>query len=238
MELSSRRAALFYFSPMTERLIPLLKEHVTEQRWATFERVIKDRTRYITMVLEDIYQPHNASAVMRTCDCFGIQDVHVIENQNSYEVNPEVSLGSTQWLQLERYNLPGDKNSERCARALRECGYALVATSPHVDGHTSADLPLDRPIAILMGTEGRGLSDELLETADHHLRIPMYGFTESYNLSVSAAMVIHRLSERLRNSDIEWRLSEEEMSQTLLYWLKKSIRNSEAIIAELESRFE
>lgn len=223
---------------MIERLIPLLKEHVTEQRWATFERVIQDRTRYITMVLEDIYQPHNASAVMRTCDCFGIQDIHIIENHNSYEVNPEVTLGSTKWLQLERYNQPGNKNSVRCAEELRKDGYALVATSPHVDGYTSADVPIDRPLAIMMGTEGRGLSNDLLQTADYHLRIPMYGFTESYNLSVSAAMIIHRLSERLRNSDIKWHLSKENESQTLLAWLKKTIRNSEAIISELEARFE
>ena len=190
------------------------------------------------MVLEDIYQPHNASAVMRTCDCFGIQNIHIIENQNSYEVNPEVALGSTQWLQLERYNQPGNKNSMRCAEELRKRGYALVATSPHVDGYTSADVPLDRPLAVLMGTEGRGLSDELLESADYHLRIPMYGFTESYNLSVSAAMIMHRLSERIRNSDINWQLNKEEESRILLDWLKKSIRNSDAIILELEARFE
>lgn len=221
---------------MTSDLIQHLREHVTEQRWATFERVVQERTRHITMVLEDIYQPHNASAVMRTCDCFGIQDIHVIENRNSYEVNPEVALGATQWLSLHRYNAPGHENSEACAQALRDKGYLLVATSPHVNGHSSADLPLDRPVAILMGTEGRGLSPTLLETADHHLRIPMYGFTESYNLSVSAAMIMHRLSERLRNSDIPWQLPPEEKEAILLAWLKKSIRNSEAIIAELMER--
>ena len=228
----------FYFSPMTERLISHLREHATEKRWNTFERVIKQRTRYLTMALEDIYQPHNASAVMRSCDCFGIQDIHVIENQNAYEVNPEVALGSTQWLSLERYNEPGNKNSLSCASALRDKGYALVATSPHVDGYTAADVPLDRPLAILMGTECRGLSDQLLETADYHLRIPMYGFTESYNLSVSAAMIMHRLSERIRNSEIPWQLSPEEQSEILLSWLKKSIRNSDAIVREIEGRLD
>lgn len=223
---------------MTNRLIPLLKEHVTEKRWNTFERVIQQRTRYLTMVLEDIYQPHNASAVMRSCDCFGIQDIHIIENRNAYEVNPEVALGSTQWLSLNRYSEHENENSISCVSVLREKGYALVATSPHVDGYTSADVPLDRPLAILMGTEGKGLSDQLLETADYHLRIPMYGFTESYNLSVSAAMIIHRLSERIRDSNIPWQLSPDERSEILLSWLKISIRNSEAIVREIEGRLE
>jgi tRNA (guanosine-2'-O-)-methyltransferase len=223
---------------MTERIIALLKEHATEKRWSNFERVIEDRTRYITMVLEDIYQPHNASAVMRSCDCFGVQDIHIIENRNTYEVNPEVALGSTQWLHLERYNEPDQANSIRCAKALRAKGYVLVATSPHADGYTSATVPLDRPLALLMGTEGRGLSDELLATADYHLRIPMYGFTESYNLSVSAAMIMHRLSERLRSSTVNWQLNPEEKSEILLSWLKKSIRNSESIIREIERGLE
>jgi tRNA (guanosine-2'-O-)-methyltransferase len=221
---------------MTETLINALKEHVTPERWNRFTSIVEERTRYITVVGEDIYQPHNMSAVLRTCDCFGIQDVHIIENRNAFEVNPEVSLGATQWLNIERYNKPDLENSQRCIRQLRSAGYAIVATSPHVDGYTAACLPLDRPVAILMGTEGRGLSDYLLEEADMKLRIPMYGFTESYNLSVSAAMIVHRLSESLRASDVAWQLTEKERLETLGQWLVKSIKKGEEVLASIKLR--
>ena len=228
---------LFYFVLMSNsQLIEYLSACMTPERWNLFQQIITERTRHLTVVLEDIYQPHNASAVLRSCDCFGVQDVHVIENRNEYEVNPEVSLGASQWLNINRYNEKDEKNSKRCVERLRSAGYQIVATSPHVDGQDTESISLHRPLAILMGTEGRGLSRTLLQEADIQLRIPMYGFTESFYLSVSAAIILNRLTERLRKSNLNWQLSSDEQEEILLQWMRRSIRNSTHIENEFFER--
>jgi tRNA (guanosine-2'-O-)-methyltransferase len=206
-------------------------EFVTAERKQKFLEMIVQRTRYLTVVLEDIYQPHNASAVLRTCDCFGIQDVHIIENRNKYEVNPDVALGSAKWLSLYRYRR-SSSNSAECLRSLHEKGYSIVAATPHKDDHTPADIPLDRRIALVFGTELNGLSDEASGMADRFIRIPMFGFTESLNISVSAAILIHSITYRMRNSSIDWALTESEKTDVLLSWASNSIRKSGILIRD------
>jgi len=213
----------------TKELIEYLKGCVTEKRFEKFQATLGLRTRYITLALEDIYQPHNASAVLRSCDCFGIQDVHIIENRNKYEVNPDVALGSSKWLNLIRYNGSED-NTISCMINLKKQGYRLVATTPHKDDFTPETLPLDQKTALIFGTELTGLTPMALEMADDFIKIPMVGFTESLNISVSAAIFIQTLTNRLRSSDISWQLSDVEKDSLLLNWLKQSINKSEMII--------
>lgn len=220
---------------MTVELIRHLSNYMTEDRWSLFQEVVTQRTRHITVILEDIYQPHNASAVLRTCDCFGIQDVHVIENRNEYTINPEVALGASKWLDLYKYNESDGENTVRAINELQSSGYCVVATSPHIDGHTPDTIEINKPLAILLGTEGKGLSETAFKAADDYLRIPMYGFTESFNLSVSASLIIHRLTERLRASKTTWELSQSEKEEILLNWMRQSIRNCEHIEKEFYS---
>ena len=139
------------------------------------------RTRYLTVVLEDIFQSQNASAVLRTCDCFGIQDVHIIENRNPYEINPDVELGSAKWLNMNRYNKSGHNTLEAFTE-LRKKGYKIIATSPHKNDLMIQDLPIEHKIALVFGSEREGLSDIALQNADAFVKIPMYGFTESFNI--------------------------------------------------------
>ena len=204
---------------------------VSDERKARFNEIISLRTRYITIILEDIYQPHNASAVLRTCDCFGLQDVHIIENNNKYEVNPDVALGSAKWLTLFKYNTTAS-NTSSCILSLKEKGYRIVATSPHKDDFSPDDLPLDGRFALLFGTELNGLSEEALGLADQFIKIPMFGFTESLNISVSAAILLHSLTNRLRNSGLGWALDEQEKTEVLLQWASGSIRKSDMIIRD------
>lgn len=218
------------FDPVVTRsLVSYLSRFVTEERYQKFRDIIINRTRHITIALEDIFQPHNASAVLRTCDCFGIQDVHIIENRNKYEVNPDVALGSSKWLDIIKYN-GSDENTLACLNDLKNQGYRLVATTPHESGFVPETLPLERKIALLFGTELAGLSDVAMDMADDFIRIPMVGFTESLNISVSAAILIQSLTQRLRTSDIPWQLTETEIEHILLNWLRRSINNSEIII--------
>jgi tRNA (guanosine-2'-O-)-methyltransferase len=183
-------------------------------------------------VLEDIYQPHNASAVLRTCDCFGIQDVHIIENNNEYQVNPDVALGSAQWLNLYHYR-DQQNNTTTAIRQLRKQGYRIIATTPHSNDTTLEKLDLSPgKCALCFGTELNGLSKKLLDLADECLQIPMFGFTESFNISVSAAIILHHLRLRLHDTGIAWQLSEKEKQQLRLEWLKTTINKSSLLIDE------
>ncbi len=209
-----------------KKFLDFLSEYLTENRRQLFEKVIQYRTRHITVVLEDIYQPHNASAVLRSADITGIQDVHIIENRNRYQVNPDVAMGSSKWLNLIKYNESED-NTLTAYKALRKAGYRIVATTPHTNDQTLDEIPLDGKMALIFGTELKGLSDTAIVHADEYLRIPMYGFTESYNISVSAALTLFALTEKLRKSSISWQLSKEEQLDTLIEWTKRTLKHAE-----------
>lgn len=206
-----------------------LEGFITPERLARIKKVLAQRTRHITLVLEDIFQPHNASAVLRSCECFGIQDVHIIENRYQYEINPDIVLGASKWLHLKQYNYK-EENTASCLQKLKEKGYTLIATSPHQNEFTPANLPLEKPLALLFGTEQEGLTPQALNMADAFLRIPMAGFTESFNISVSAAICLYEISSRLRKSQVEWQLSKTEENELLHEWLKKSIKNPDLLI--------
>jgi len=203
-----------------------LSGYLTENRRQLFDKVIQYRTRHITVVLEDIYQPHNASAVLRSADLTGVQDIHIIENRNRYEVNPEVAMGSSKWLNLIKYNEAKD-NTLAAYEALRKAGYRIVATTPHTNDQTLNEIPIDGKMALVFGTELKGLSETAIAHADEYLRIPMYGFTESYNISVSAALTLFTLTEKLRKSDIPWQLSEKERLDILIEWAKRTIKHAD-----------
>lgn len=210
-------------------LIERLSACVTENRFSLFQQVLSERTRYITVILEDIYQSQNASAVLRTCDCTGIQDVHIVEQQNVYEVNRDVALGANQWLSIHYYNT-GEDNIYKGVEALRKQGYRIVATSPHAEGTSPETFDLNKgKTALMFGTELNGLTSRAMELADEYIQIPMVGFTESFNISVSAALVLYGLRKRLESSDLDWRLQEEERAELLLNWLKSSVKMSEQI---------
>jgi len=207
----------------TKVLLNFLLEYITPERKAKFDKVLNNRTRHITIVLEDIFQPHNASAVLRSCDLTGIQDVHIIENQYEYDINPDVVVGSTKWLNLYKYNST-KFNTPDAYESLRKKGYRIVATSPHESGYTPENLPLDQPVALVFGTEKTGLSEEALAQADAFVRIPMVGFTESYNISVSAALLLYTLTNRLRLTDFSWPLTETERDELMLQWCRNTIK--------------
>jgi len=217
-----------YDKPTKIKLREHLMSFVSDKRKTRFEEVLQHRTRHITVVLEDIFQPHNASAVLRSCDLTGVQDVHIIENGNDYNVNPEVALGSSKWLNLIKYN-EKDNNTLDTFDQLRKDGYTIVATTPHKNDFDLDTLPIDKKIAVVFGTELTGLSDLAINNADEYLRIPMYGFTESYNISVSAALTLFTLTQRLRKSNINWQLEDDEISDILLDWARSSVSRSEVI---------
>jgi len=212
-------------------LLKYFLQFLTDNRRAKFEEVLQYRTRHITVVLEDIYQSQNASAVLRTCDLTGIQDVHIIENKYQYEINPDVALGSSKWLYLKKFN-KSKHNSEYAIDFLKKSGYQIVATSPHFQYYSPETMPIDKPMALVFGTEKNGISKVVTDHADTFVKIPMYGFTESYNISVSAALLLFTLTQRLHNSTVVWQLPKQEHDHVLLDWCRKSVQHAELIEKE------
>lgn len=227
-------------TPRDKAYLDFLYQFITDERKERFEEVLAYRTRHITVVLEDIFQPHNASAVLRSCDLTGIQDVHIIENNYTFDINPDVVMGSTKWLDIHRYN-EQEFNTPTAINRLKEQGYQIVATCPHRDVFTPEALPLDKPIALVFGTEKTGITDYVMDHADRFVRIPMFGFTESYNISVSAALMVYTLTHRLHViQDVDWHLSEDEKQMVRLEWSRRTlnrIRQYERKFAELHPEF-
>ncbi|MDC7226884.1 MAG: RNA methyltransferase [Spirochaetales bacterium] len=220
-------------------LMEHLQSFTTENRKSRMMKVLEQRTRYITVVLEDIFQPHNASAVLRSCDGFGIQDVHIIENKNRFSPNKDVDMGTSQWLSINR-NSPANSGSctSECLERLKKDGYRIVATTPHTNDTDLEDFDLNTgKTAIVLGTELEGISREVEESADEFLKIPMHGFVESFNISVACALILHHLSWKLRSSDIGWQLSEEEKAEIQLEWLRKTVNNADSIETRFKSEY-
>ena len=218
---------------MQTELLKYLSPYITPERLSLFNRVIEHRTKHITVVLEDIFQSQNASAVLRSCDCFGIQDVHIIENRNQFQLDTEVSLGSSKWLTLNKYKQK-EKNSVSALKTLKKQGYKIVATTPHLNDQELPNFDItSEKIALVFGSELPGVSNIILDEADEYLKIPMFGFTESFNISVSAAIVLHHLTDKLRNSDVKWELTEKEKTEIKIQWIRNTIKKSELI----EKRF-
>jgi tRNA (guanosine-2'-O-)-methyltransferase len=212
-------------------------EHVSENKQFLFEKIILDRTRHITIALENLFQPHNAAAVLRSCDCFGIQDVHIIENNNKYEPNKEIDMGSSKWLDLHKYS-DLENNTVTAIQDLKSKGYQVIATTPHTDDCTIEELDISKPTALLFGTESTGLTKEAMDHADGFVRLPMYGFTESYNISVSVALALYDLTQRMRkNPEINWQLSTEEQLAIKLDWVKKVVKHGEKVEKIISAKF-
>ncbi len=207
---------------------------ITEQKQEKYDNIAADRTRYITVVMENLIKDHNASAVLRSCDCFGIQDLHAIEKNVRYEIQRDIAMGSGNWVDLHSHS-EGKSPSVECLKELKNKGYQIVSTSPHTE-MTVREVPLDKPIALVFGTEVSGISKEVAEMSDYLVRLPMYGFTESFNVSVSAALALSRLRERLENSDYNWRLSEEEQVKLKIKWATRIIRDGEDVEREIRRR--
>jgi tRNA (guanosine-2'-O-)-methyltransferase len=207
-------------------LLAYLEGFITPERKARISKVLEERTKYITVAMEDVFQMHNTSAVIRSCEVFGIQDAHVIEGRFGKRLDKNIAMGAQQWVDVMRYD-----SSNICLDTLKENGYRIVATTPDPDAANLNDFELESKIALFFGTEKEGLSEAILQKADGFLSIPMFGFTNSLNISVSAAIILQSLTSQLRNTKLNWRLSESEILEKRLDWTKKSVRSIDDVLA-------
>ena len=208
--------------------LEFLENILTENRKERFLNVLKNRTRHFTVVVEDVFQMHNTSAVMRSCEVFGIQELNVIEQRFGKRIDKEIAMGAQEWVDINAFD-----SISGCLDNLQSLGYQIIATTPHENDCLLEDFDISKPSALFFGTERDGLSEEILKRADGFLKIPMVGFTESLNISVSAAIIIQNLTERLRNSTIQWQLSEVEIIEKRMQWAKNTIKD----IKRIEARY-
>lgn len=211
------------------QLLDYLESFLTPRRRELFKKVIDQRTDHFTVATQDVYQLHNTSAVIRSCDVFGIQNIHVVEEVNLKRIDREIAMGAQKWVDVNRYT-----STKESIKNLREKGYRIVATSPH-SGISLQDFDISKPAAIFFGTETDGLSEEVIREADEFIKIPMYGFTESLNISVSAAIILQDLTSRLRKSEVDWRFSEEHKLRKRMDWAIKNLKNAQEIIRRFQA---
>lgn len=209
-------------------LLDYLGRFITEHKKGVIEQVLSKRTKYLTVVLEDIFKPHNASAVIRTCDCFGLQDIHVIEKTNQYKVNPFVTRGASQWVDLHKYFQAGKNSVETCFDTLRKNGYKIYGTSPASTSISIYDLQPTEKLALVFGNEHEGISEDVKAKADGLVHIPMLGFTDSYNISVAASIFLYDLVKKADSLNIpDFYLSEKEKNMLRMKWYRSIVKNSE-----------
>ncbi len=212
-------------------LLEYLESFLTEERKNRFSEVLKYRTKFLTVVAEDVYHLHNASAIVRSCEIFGIQELHLTEGRFGKRIDKNIALGAQQWVDILSYD-----NTKNCMDSLRDSGYLIVAATPAGKTIDLEDFKLTQKTALFFGTEKEGLTEEVLQSADRYLSIPMVGFTESLNVSVSAAIILQKLTSELRTSNLPWRLSEDEILEKRLDWAKKTIKDADQIISRYHSK--
>ncbi|MDG1728645.1 MAG: RNA methyltransferase [Algibacter sp.] len=206
-------------------LLEYLESYLTEHRRQRFAEVLSKRTKHFTVATEDVYQLHNTSAVIRSCDVFGIQEVNIVEEQNSKRIDREIAMGAQKWVDLNRYQTVKD-----CISDVKQKGYQIVATTPHTNDCELHDFDVTKKSCFFFGRETEGLSKAVLDEADCYLKIPMVGFTESLNISVSAAIILQHVTTKLRYTNLYWQLTDDEMAEKRLDWCKKTIKSYDDII--------
>ena len=218
-----------------QALTTYLEGFVGERRLQRLREVLAERTNHFNIVLEDVYQSHNFSAVLRSADIFGIQTIDFIENKNTYKISEDVSMGATQWLSLNRYQ-KHENNTKACLQDLKARGYKIAATSLNKNSVSLQELDISKPVALVFGAELTGISKDVEEVADEFIKLPMYGFTESFNISVCAALCMFELTTRMRKEVPNYHLSEAEKQEVYLDWLKATVKKSDAIIKEFDTK--
>jgi len=215
---------------MKKELIEYLETFLTPRRQDLFKQVLEERTRFLTVAIEDVGHLHNTSAVMRSCDAFGVQDVHVIEELKGKRIDREIAMGAQKWTSVKRYD-----STKNALAKLKSDGYQIVATTPHHTAHKLEDFKLDKPTALFFGSEKDGLTETVIEAADEYIYIPTFGFTQSLNISVCAAILLQELTQRLRNSSLDWKLKSADIEEIKTLWLKRNLKDYDALVAQFKT---
>ncbi len=210
--------------------IQLLEQQLSPDRLQRLQEVLAQRTRKLSVVLENLYHPENANGVLRTAECVGIQEVHLIQEKFAWKYNRNIARGAGKWLDVGLW-----ETGSACYADLKDRGFVLVTTSAAPGSLSPEELPLDRPIALVFGNESVGVTPAAEALADYRVHIPMAGLTESYNIGVSAGILLYVLGNRLRQESPDWALSHRETRDLYEDWLRKAVKFAEPLLARLNA---
>jgi tRNA (guanosine-2'-O-)-methyltransferase len=212
-----------------------LSAFVLPERLRRLREILSRRTRHVTVLLERVHDPHNIAACLRTCDAFGIQDLHMVpDDPTSTKISRVVSSGAHRWITLHRHD-----DTESALEALRDAGYAVYATALGAGPAPTPvhALPLAEPLCIAFGNESDGVSDFLREHADGLAVIPMQGFVESLNVSVAFAIAVATLRQRFDAlAPAPPALEVDEAAEILDGWMVHDVARAQAVLTELGRR--
>lgn len=210
---------------------------LTDERNELFERLLEHRTRHIVIGVEDVFHEHNSGALIRSAECFGIQDVHVMEDENKFKVQRGMAMGSENWVSIKSHK--GADGISSCVDDLKAKGYTIVAATPHEKDVILDDYIPTEKTAFFFGSEKSGVSPLVLGKADIHLRIPIYGATESFNVSVSSALILQNMRSKLNEMDRNvWELSVEEKVALKVEWGLRTLKKPEILVNDFFQRNE
>ncbi|MBP3424442.1 MAG: RNA methyltransferase [Alistipes sp.] len=206
--------------------IEYLAQFMLPERLATLQRAVANRTKYMTLLAENMFHPQNASALVRHCEAFGVQNLHTVQTLCKFNPNVDIVRGTDKWIDIHRHN-----STAEALAALKSEGYRIIATTPHRESCTPESFDVTKgKFAIVMGTEKTGISDEVMAAADEFMRIPMCGMVESLNVSACAAIIVYMLSERMRHEVEGWQLTEQEQTRTLYKWIVQTVKDAEPLL--------
>lgn len=209
-----------------------LEQFMTERRKARLREVLSQRTRNLVLVLEDIYDPHNASACIRSSEAMGLQELHVAALRIPFKPNPGVTNGAEKWLDMIHH-----KSVEECVSHLHGRGFTIAAGVLDEGAIPIQELPFDRPVALVFGNEHEGLSEEMAAACDHRFYIPMYGFSQSFNISVASALAVHyAVNQRVNIFGQNGDLDESDIEALYAHWVRLSVNMAEGILEQFRAR--
>lgn len=176
-----------------EVICSTLEPMLTPERIARIDAVLDARLGSVTLAVEDTYDPHNAAATIRTSEALGMQELHVIEPGQRFSAVKGVTRGAHRWIELHRWPA-----ADLAASALRARGFRVFATLPDARAVSIEEVDVSTPLAVIFGNEHEGVSQKAIDACDGTVTVPMFGFTESYNLSVTVGLAMGRLVARRR----------------------------------------
>src|SRR6056300_1910238 len=203
-----------------------LSLELTDHKRQLFQDKVAQRTRHFSLALEDMMKSQNASALMRTADAFGIHRVDVYDKNERFNVSSGISKGVEKWLDASFFNTYNEGNQENWVRQLKSTGRKLYVTAVDPRARPIESIDASVSATICFGNEQEGATSLLQSMADELIYIPMQGFVESFNVSVSCGIVLHHLSHRMELSGIERGLEEEDELNTLIEWSLRTIPNA------------
>ncbi|MBW8359657.1 MAG: RNA methyltransferase [Weeksellaceae bacterium] len=202
-----------------------LKRFLTDERLTKIERYAAESSGYALPVMEDIFQFRNAAAIVRSVEACGFHKIVAMESENEFNPYLKVTKGAETWVEVEK--MP---HSLESLQEIKNRGYKILAVSPENNATMLPDYDLKEPVALVFGTEKEGVTDEILDFADETLAVPMYGFTESFNVSVAAAICFYELRQKLIKSGIEYKLTGDKLWELKVRWARNSIPRGEQVL--------